>query len=246
MAKGKRSSKAPKVTSKAKEEPARLTLEALDAISSDEDEEYSDNEEMNAEAAALRQAISEGAFDHLLDKSKKDKVDDAIMEVSLGDDDDSDEGGDGGSEEEKSTGLNNEEEDSDEDEAQEKKHTTDGSSGKALAAVYQELRSAKKGMPWAETFCIIPEKPLPFGAGGNDGNPLDIHDDLKRELAFYNMALDAANQAQAQCKNADIPFTRPEDFFAEMVKTDGMNCDLVLLMFLLVSSANSVANFFSF
>ena len=53
------------------------------------------------------------------------------------------------------------------------------------------------------------------------GNPLDVHDDLKREVAFYNMALEAANMARKLCHDANVPFSRPEDFFAEMVKTDG-------------------------
>eukprot|EP00536_Pseudo-nitzschia_multiseries_P002569 jgi/Psemu1/183857/e_gw1.34.165.1 len=76
-------------------------------------------------------------------------------------------------------------------------------------------------MPWAETFVIVPPTPLPFGANGDpESNPLDIHDDLKREVAFYNVALEAVNLARPKCMEAGVPFTRPDDFFAEMVKTD--------------------------
>ncbi|OEU16528.1 eukaryotic rRNA processing, partial [Fragilariopsis cylindrus CCMP1102] len=49
---------------------------------------------------------------------------------------------------------------------------------------------------------------------------LDIHDDLKREVAFYNTALEAVNLARPKCQEFGIPFSRPEDFFVEMVKTD--------------------------
>ena len=50
---------------------------------------------------------------------------------------------------------------------------------------------------------------------------VDIHDDLKREVAFYDTALEAVHLARGECERAGIPFTRPDDFFAEMIKTDG-------------------------
>jgi rRNA-processing protein EBP2 len=94
---------------------------------------------------------------------------------------------------------------------------------KALAVVTAQLQSSKSGTPWPETFAIVPPTPLPFGEEHCDpeSNPLDIHDDLKREAAFYNTALEAVRLARAKCLSAGIPFSRPDDFFAEMVKTDG-------------------------
>ena len=62
-------------------------------------------------------------------------------------------------------------------------------------------------------------------------NPLGIHDDLQREVAFYDVALEAVLEAKVLCHKAGIPFTRPDDFFAEMVKTDG-----TLLLDQLISS----------
>jgi len=100
--------------------------------------------------------------------------------------------------------------------------TNNSNSSKALAVVTAELVAAHSQLPWAETFCIVPATPLPFGDNGDpETNPLDIHDDLKREVAFYNSALEAVNEARLKCKKAGITFSRPEDFFAEMVKTDG-------------------------
>ncbi|KAI1485549.1 eukaryotic rRNA processing protein EBP2-domain-containing protein [Biscogniauxia mediterranea] len=49
----------------------------------------------------------------------------------------------------------------------------------------------------------------------------DIHDDLKRELALYQQNLEAAKQARALLKAEGVPFSRPTDYFAEMVKDDG-------------------------
>ena len=49
---------------------------------------------------------------------------------------------------------------------------------------------------------------------------LDINDDLTRELAFYRQSLDAANEARTRLKKEGLPFSRPTDYFAEMVKSD--------------------------
>lgn len=48
----------------------------------------------------------------------------------------------------------------------------------------------------------------------------DIEDDLSRELAFYAQSLAAAKSARQQLRAEKYPFTRPTDFFAEMVKSD--------------------------
>lgn len=99
---------------------------------------------------------------------------------------------------------------------------TNNVNSKALGVVTAELVATHSKLPWAETFVCIPSTPLPFGEHGDpEANPLDIHDDLKREVAFYNTALEAVHQARDECKKANVPFSRPDDFFAEMVKTDG-------------------------
>ena len=48
----------------------------------------------------------------------------------------------------------------------------------------------------------------------------DVNDDLNRELAFYKQCLDAANEGRTSLKNEGVPFSRPNDYFAEMVKSD--------------------------
>ncbi|KAI9774779.1 MAG: rRNA-processing protein and EBNA1-binding protein ebp2 [Geoglossum umbratile] len=48
----------------------------------------------------------------------------------------------------------------------------------------------------------------------------DVNDDLNRELAFYKQSLDAVKIAQNLLKKEGVPFTRPTDYFAEMVKSD--------------------------
>lgn len=48
----------------------------------------------------------------------------------------------------------------------------------------------------------------------------DVSDDLNRELAFYSQCLSAAQEARKLLKCEGIPFSRPKDYFAEMVKAD--------------------------
>ncbi|KFZ02755.1 hypothetical protein V502_11547 [Pseudogymnoascus sp. VKM F-4520 (FW-2644)] len=48
----------------------------------------------------------------------------------------------------------------------------------------------------------------------------DVSDDLQRELAFYQQSLTAVQEARQLLKAEGSPFTRPTDFFAEMVKAD--------------------------
>ncbi|KAK4127866.1 Ebp2-domain-containing protein [Parathielavia appendiculata] len=47
-----------------------------------------------------------------------------------------------------------------------------------------------------------------------------IDDDLQRELAFMNQALEAARQGRALLRKEGVPFTRPTDYFAETVRSD--------------------------
>ena len=48
----------------------------------------------------------------------------------------------------------------------------------------------------------------------------DVEDDLSRELAFYKQCLSAAKDARARLKKEGVSFSRPADYFAEMVKSD--------------------------
>lgn len=47
-----------------------------------------------------------------------------------------------------------------------------------------------------------------------------IDDDLARELAFMNQALEAARVGRALLRKEGVPFTRPTDYFAETLRSD--------------------------
>ena len=47
-----------------------------------------------------------------------------------------------------------------------------------------------------------------------------VDDDLQRELAFMNQALEAARKARTLLRKEGVPFTRPTDYFAETLRSD--------------------------
>lgn len=57
-------------------------------------------------------------------------------------------------------------------------------------------------------------------AENTDSKIKDIYDDTERELAFYKQSLEAVTDARDQLKRLKVPFLRPLDYFAEMVKND--------------------------
>jgi rRNA-processing protein EBP2 len=48
----------------------------------------------------------------------------------------------------------------------------------------------------------------------------DEHDDLQREMTFFNQSLLAVASARAQLKEAGVAYRRPLDYFAESIKSD--------------------------
>ncbi|KAI0279198.1 eukaryotic rRNA processing protein EBP2-domain-containing protein [Russula aff. rugulosa BPL654] len=77
----------------------------------------------------------------------------------------------------------------------------------------ERIRDAIKldpSLPWTETLTVSFPETI----------DVDVDDDLNRELAFYKQALHGAKAARVLAAEHHLPFTRPDDFFAEMVKTD--------------------------
>ncbi|CAO3609374.1 unnamed protein product [Mucor hiemalis] len=68
-----------------------------------------------------------------------------------------------------------------------------------------------KGLPWIETMTITSTEPVVVE---------DSKNDMARELAFYQQALEAAKLGRELVKKSGTEFTRPDDYFAEMLKSD--------------------------
>ncbi|KAL2373311.1 rRNA processing protein [Blastomyces gilchristii SLH14081] len=70
---------------------------------------------------------------------------------------------------------------------------------------------------------LTPQTPFSEHNSLTSTEPIDVpdpNDDLTRELAFYTVCVSAAKSARDQLKKEGIPFSRPTDYFAEMVKSD--------------------------
>jgi rRNA-processing protein EBP2 len=78
-------------------------------------------------------------------------------------------------------------------------------------AIESRLFDIQQDLDWIETVVIT----LP-----NLTSQEETSDDLKRELKFYEQALEAAKEAKIKIQEAGVAFTRPDDYFAEMVKSD--------------------------
>ena len=204
------------------DEMEEATLESSSAEDDDEESEEEDSDEATASKSSKKKLTQSESDDHddEEESDEEEESDDEHLRNAVEEDSNSDQEGDQGEDE-------SEEESSDEEDKVGKAklkqlRANNAKNSKALSVVTAELIAAHSKLPWAERFDVIPETPLPFGENGDpDSNPLDVHDDLKREVAFYKLALEGVNEARKQCNKANVPFSRPDDFFAEMVKTDG-------------------------
>jgi len=66
-------------------------------------------------------------------------------------------------------------------------------------------------LPWIETLDITTNDVLCVE---------NVHDDLQRELTFYTQSLEGVKKAHTLFDELHIEFKRPNDYFAEMVKSD--------------------------
>ncbi|TIA82293.1 hypothetical protein E3P94_02257 [Wallemia ichthyophaga] len=83
----------------------------------------------------------------------------------------------------------------------------------AITRILNDFKLSDK-LPFIETLAVTSSKSI------KDLGAEDVYDDLSRELAFYKQSLEAVERAKPQVLKAGVPFSRPNDFFAEMVKTD--------------------------
>jgi len=82
---------------------------------------------------------------------------------------------------------------------------------KAEDISYKVPEGAKR-VPWVDTLIIEGRQPLPKGLKAKDGTKL--------ESAFSSQALDSVKEAFRRLKAMRVPFNRPGDFYAEMLRTD--------------------------
>ncbi|KAJ5719417.1 rRNA-processing protein EBP2 [Penicillium malachiteum] len=81
----------------------------------------------------------------------------------------------------------------------------------AITSSLKRISFITSQTPFSEHNSLVSKEPIEVE---------DPNDDLNRELAFYKVCQAAATQARGLLKKEGIPFTRPGDYFAEMVKND--------------------------
>lgn len=167
----------------------------------DDDESESEDDESDEELDLNKLAESESESDIDGDEDSEDSEDDEDDEEEKPQED----------EDEEDVPLSDVEFDSDADVVPHTKLTVNNTA--ALNESYARVR-----LPWAkhsfiEHYSITSAEPTNHGIK-------DIYDDTERELAFYKQGLDAVKQARATLMKLKVPFSRPLDYFAEMVKSD--------------------------
>jgi rRNA-processing protein EBP2 len=81
----------------------------------------------------------------------------------------------------------------------------------ALTAALKRIQLPYSKLAFSEHMAVVTDEAVDIP---------DVEDDLNRELAFYKQSLSAVKDARAKLKKEGAPFSRPADYFAEMVKSD--------------------------
>jgi rRNA-processing protein EBP2 len=81
----------------------------------------------------------------------------------------------------------------------------------ALTAALHRIQLPYSKLAFSEHQSVTTDEPVDIG---------DVEDDLNRELAFYKQCLSSVKDARKKLKKEGVSFSRPADYFAEMVKSD--------------------------
>ncbi|PTB63593.1 Ebp2-domain-containing protein [Trichoderma citrinoviride] len=194
-----------KATAKRKAQPKSEDEDALDEPAGGAAD---DQEKMNLDAI-YESDTSESSIEmeaKLPRKPKSSQSKSSPEEEEEGDDDESDD------EEIPVSDLEDLEEDEKEDIVPHTRLTINNTSA-LLAALDRISIPTDNSVPFATHQSIV------SSAQTSESIP-DVSDDLQRELAFYSQCLEAVRLGRSRLIREGVPFSRPKDYFAEMVKED--------------------------
>uniref|UniRef100_A0A8C5QHV1 EBNA1 binding protein 2 n=1 Tax=Leptobrachium leishanense TaxID=445787 RepID=A0A8C5QHV1_9ANUR len=94
-----------------------------------------------------------------------------------------------------------------------------------ISGLKQSLLDLQKDLPWLERLDVtaepVPEMPgLTGQASSQDSSEVNAEDDFQREMSFYRQAQAAVLFALPRLQKMKVATKRPDDYFAEMAKTD--------------------------
>ena len=84
------------------------------------------------------------------------------------------------------------------------------------AALESSLEDINLELPFRQKLAVVSSMKLDDILQKNE-----VHDDLKREMAFYQQAQNSVAIARQTLDRQKVPYLRPVDYYAEMVKSDG-------------------------
>merc|ERR1719300_2153055 len=79
----------------------------------------------------------------------------------------------------------------------------------------ERLSAIQKKLPWIESLDVTVDLKVP-----SEEMKSIINNNFKQEMLFYKQCEVGTQQSIARLKSLGIPTERPEDYFAEMVKSD--------------------------
>nr|OQO30250.1 hypothetical protein B0A51_01798 [Rachicladosporium sp. CCFEE 5018] len=205
---------APAIQAPSKGKALRAEKQAADAAEADEEadgwESDDDDDDDDEDLEAADERIFGAAVGELSDESESDsgdEADDLPNGVPLDDDDEDAEA----EEDENDIPLSDIESIASEDKGDVIPHQRLTINN--TAALTRALKSfaLPSSLPFSELQSVTSATPLEIP---------DAEDDLNRELAFYAQSLHAVKEARVKLKKEGVAFTRPTDYFAEMVKSE--------------------------
>ncbi|KAM9923250.1 hypothetical protein OXX80_011615 [Metschnikowia pulcherrima] len=194
------------LSKKEKRKLKKMIAKAKEAQPAEESEESDAEEELDLEKLAASESESDINDDDDDDDDEESEEDDGSNEGSEEEKDDDDEEA-----EEEDIPLSDAELDSDADVVPHSKLTVNN-----IAALKDSL--ARIALPW-ENHSFVEHQAV-LAAEKAEAGIKDLYDDTERELAFYRQGLDAVKQGRSTLLKLNVPFSRPLDYFAEMVKSD--------------------------
>ncbi|KAK6179709.1 hypothetical protein SNE40_012011 [Patella caerulea] len=94
---------------------------------------------------------------------------------------------------------------------------------KNTTGLRQKLDEMKQDLAWIERLDMINDStqlPKSMVDEDNESGDADVHNDFKREMKFYRQAQAAVLEALPRLQKLGLKTKRPEDYFAEMAKSD--------------------------
>ncbi|KAM9913180.1 hypothetical protein OXX69_001820 [Metschnikowia pulcherrima] len=197
------------LSKKEKRKLKKMIAKAKEAQPAEESEESDAEEELDLEKLAASESESDINDDDDDDDDDDDEDSEEDDENNEGSEEEKDE--DDEEAEEEDIPLSDAELDSDADVVPHSKLTVNN-----IAALKDSL--ARIALPW-ENHSFVEHQAV-LAAEKAEAGIKDLYDDTERELAFYRQGLDAVKQGRSTLLKLNVPFSRPLDYFAEMVKSD--------------------------